>query len=85
MALSLYQRVIVPYLVQLSMRQERLEPYRRRVVPAATGRVLEIGVGSGLNFRFYADDAKQIVGVDPSAKLLTWRRPPRTRPRRPSN
>jgi ubiquinone/menaquinone biosynthesis C-methylase UbiE len=70
MALSLYQRVIVPYLVQLSMRQERLEPYRRRVVPAATGRVLEIGVRSGLNFRFYADDAKQIVGVDPSAKLL---------------
>ena len=71
MALSLYRRLIVPYLVHLSMRQERLEPYRRRIVPAATGRVLEIGVGSGLNFRFYADDAKHIVGIDPSAELLT--------------
>src|SRR5919197_6741966 len=52
------------------MRQQRLEPYRRRVVPAAKGRVLEIGVGSGINFRFYPDDTKSIVGIDPSPKLL---------------
>ena len=70
MSLNFYQRCIVPHLVHLSMRQERLEPYRRRVVPAATGRVLEIGVGSGINFRFYPDNTKQIVGIDPSAKLL---------------
>jgi ubiquinone/menaquinone biosynthesis C-methylase UbiE len=67
---SFYQRVIVPHLIHFSMRQERLEPYRRRVVPAAKGRVLEIGVGSGINFRFYPDNTKQIVGIDPSAKLL---------------
>ncbi len=56
------------------MRQERLEPHRRKVVPAATRRVLEIGVGPGLNFRFYGDEARQIVGIDPSAKLLTMAR-----------
>ena len=32
-----YGRLVVPYLVHVSMRQQRLEPYRRRVVPAAKG------------------------------------------------
>jgi ubiquinone/menaquinone biosynthesis C-methylase UbiE len=68
---SFYQRTVVPWLVHMSMRQERLEPYRRRVVPPASGRVLEVGVGSGINFRFYADRTTEIVGIDPSAKLLT--------------
>jgi SAM-dependent methyltransferase len=69
-----YERHVLPRLIHLSMRQERLDPYRRRVVPAARGRVLEIGVGSGLNFRFYPDAATSIVGIDPSAKLLTMAR-----------
>jgi hypothetical protein len=47
---TIYERLVVPYLVHLSMRQQRLEPYRRRVVPAAKGRVLEIGVGLGTQF-----------------------------------
>jgi ubiquinone/menaquinone biosynthesis C-methylase UbiE len=68
---KVYQRLVVPYLVHLSMRQQRLEPYRRRVVPAAKGRVLEIGVGSGINFRFYPDATTAIVGIDPSPRLLT--------------
>lgn len=68
--MNLYERLVVPQLVRISMRQQRLERYRRRVVPAAKGRVLEIGVGSGINFRFYRDDTEQIVGIDPSAALL---------------
>lgn len=72
--MSFYQRQVVPYLVHLSMRQERLEEYRRRVVPAAKGRVLEIGVGSGLNFRFYPNETKQVIGLDPSPKLLSMAR-----------
>ena len=39
-----------------------------------TGRVLEIGIGSGPNRPFYADAAMQIVGLDPSAQLLTMAR-----------
>jgi ubiquinone/menaquinone biosynthesis C-methylase UbiE len=71
MSSNVYQRLVVPYLVHFSMRQERLEPYRRRLVPAARGRVLEIGVGSGINFRFYPDGTKTIVGIEPSAQLLS--------------
>ena len=43
---------------------------RAQIVPQAEGRVLEIGIGSGLNLSFY-DPTKVsvIVGVDPSAAM----------------
>ena len=53
--MGFYQDRIVPYLTDLSMRQQRLAAYRSRVVPAAEGRVLEIGVGSGSILPFYTD------------------------------
>lgn len=66
-----YHTRIVPHLVHLSMRQETLVPYRRRVIAGARGRVLEIGFGSGLNLPFYGSDVSDIVGLEPSAKLLS--------------
>ena len=52
------------------MRQRMLAPYRDRVVSSARGRVLEVGIGSGLNLPFYASAAAEIIGLDPSPKLL---------------
>jgi len=71
---SFYQERILPYLVDVSMRQETFAAYRRRVIPAAHGRVLEIGIGSGLNLPFYGEQANQVIGLDPSAKLLSMAR-----------
>jgi ubiquinone/menaquinone biosynthesis C-methylase UbiE len=65
-----YQNYVVPWLTHLSMRQTQLVPYRRRVVSNATGRVLEIGIGSGLNLPFYSQSVNEIVGLDPSPRLL---------------
>jgi SAM-dependent methyltransferase len=48
-AMGFYQDQIVPILINLTMRRQELAAYRSRVVPAAEGRVLEIGIGSGLN------------------------------------
>jgi ubiquinone/menaquinone biosynthesis C-methylase UbiE len=67
--MSLYGEHVLPRLVHMSMRQETFEPYRRRVVTQASGRVLEIGVGSGLNLPFYKE-ATHVIGLDPSTKLL---------------
>lgn len=71
--MSFYQERILPHLIQMSMKQEHFEPYRRRAVSAARGRILEIGVGSGLNLPLYASGAL-VVGLDPSAKLLSMAR-----------
>ncbi len=71
--MSFYRERILPHLIQMSMNQAHFEPYRRRVTTAARGRVLEIGVGSGLNLPLYPPDAN-IVGLDPSTKLLSMAR-----------
>jgi ubiquinone/menaquinone biosynthesis C-methylase UbiE len=67
---NVYDRWVFPPLLDLVMRQRQLEKYRREVVAAATGRVLEIGVGSGLNFPFYGERAEIVIGIDPSPHLL---------------
>jgi ubiquinone/menaquinone biosynthesis C-methylase UbiE len=51
-----------------------LYPARRLVVPEASGRVLEIGVGTGLNFGLY-HDVDALVGVDPDPYMLERARP----------
>ena len=69
--MGLYESHVLPYLVHASMRQEAFADYRRRVVPAAEGRVLEIGIGSGLNLAFYSRRVQRVIGLDPSPKLLS--------------
>lgn len=44
---------------------------RSALVPLARGRVLEIGVGSGLNLPFYdPSHVERVTGLDPSAPML---------------
>lgn len=68
--MSFYAEHVLPHLLNLAMGNRELAAYRRRVVPAAHGRVLEIGIGSGLNLPFYGSEAKEVIGLDPSAPLL---------------
>jgi hypothetical protein len=53
--MGFYGNHIVPRLTHLAMRNDLLTPYRRRVLSAASGRVLEIGIGSGVNLQEAAD------------------------------
>jgi len=68
--MGFYGDVIVPRLVHLAMRNTRLLPYRERVAAAAQGRVLEIGIGSGLNLPFYSPAVNEVLGLEPSARLI---------------
>lgn len=68
--MSFYADRVLPCLLHAAMRQETLLPFRTRAAGAAEGRVLEIGIGSGLNLPFYGAGVAEVVGIDPSAALL---------------
>jgi len=67
---SLYDRIVLPRILSLACSTSPVMRQRAKIVPAATGRVLELGVGMGLNLSFY-DAAKvtSVTGVDPSPEL----------------
>jgi ubiquinone/menaquinone biosynthesis C-methylase UbiE len=73
--LGLYERRILPWLIDFGMRQRQLAALRERVVGAAQGQVLEVGIGSGRNLPFYRRDVDGVLGVDPSEALLALARP----------
>ena len=68
--MSFYRRYVLPYLINQAMRNRDLLPYRKRVLSAARGRVLEIGIGSGLNLPFYPSGVGEVVGLDPAPQLI---------------
>ena len=65
--MSLYERWILPALIDKGCGAPPILKQREKVVPRATGRVLEIGMGSGLNLSFYkADQIEFVWGLEPS-------------------
>jgi len=72
--MGLYERWLWPRLIDLAMRNKEAARYRGKVIPAASGRVLEIGAGSGLNLPFYGERVTQVFALDPSEALLEMAR-----------
>ena len=66
-SMGLYDRHVLPRVIDLACSSKPTRRQREKVVPFAAGDVLEIGMGSGLNLPFY-DRAKvrKIVGLEPS-------------------
>ena len=68
--MGVYERWILPRPLDLSMRNRLLDHYRQRTIETARGLALEVGVGSGLNLRFYSRAVDRVCGIDLSPELL---------------
>ena len=67
--MSFYARYILPHVIDLAMRNPETRRLRESWIPQASGEVLEVGIGSGLNLAFYSPQVQRIFGVDPSLEL----------------
>ncbi len=68
--MGVYERWILPRLLDFAMRNPLLDLYRQQAIETARGLVLEVGVGSGLNLRFYNRTVDRVVALDTSPELL---------------
>ena len=67
---TLYEKYILPALINTTCNSRPIDYQRKKVIPEAYGVVLEIGIGPGSNLKHY-DSSKinKIYGVDPSIEL----------------
>ena len=69
--MGLYNKHILPNLVHFACSQQPVMRQRQKIVPLARGRVLEVGLGSGLNFPYYdASQVSKVWGLDPSPEMI---------------
>lgn len=65
-----YDRYVLPRILDLTCGVKPIRKQRQKVVPLATGDVLEIGIGTALNAPFYEKARiRRIVGVDPALQM----------------
>ena len=79
MSLRVWDERVVPRLTDLSLRGHEVGEMRAVACSGLTGRVLEIGFGSGLNVRWYPPEVASVTAIEPSD--LGWRLSERRRTR----
>jgi len=65
--MGFYDKHILPRFINCACSAGPIMKQREKVVPLATGTVLEIGIGTGLNLPYYdASRVQRVIGLDPS-------------------
>jgi ubiquinone/menaquinone biosynthesis C-methylase UbiE len=68
--MGFYDRHILPVILNAAMGTKPVRYQRRKVVPRASGRVLEIGFGAGHNLPFYdASKVTHLWALEPSKEM----------------
>ena len=67
---KLYERHVLPKVLDACCSTKPINYQRNKIVPYAKGKILEIGIGSGINIPFYDKaNVEKIYGLDPSEEL----------------
>lgn len=66
--MSFYEDRVFPVFLELATRPFARD--RAALIGRASGRVLELGIGTGANLPFYPPSAHEVVGLEPCAALL---------------
>ena len=70
--MGFYEKVILPRFINCACSTKPMMKQREKVVPQASGTVLEIGIGTGLNLPYYdAGKIDKVIGLDPSEE--SWK------------
>jgi ubiquinone/menaquinone biosynthesis C-methylase UbiE len=69
--MGLYDRYILPRILDFAMRNGSIAPYRARTAHPASGTVLEVGIGSALNLPHYSRQVTRVIGLEPHPKLAS--------------
>lgn len=68
--MSFWEERVLPPLTKWACGQRSVDRQRAKLVPRATGRVLELGIGAGFNLPHYdASQVEEVLGIDPSEPL----------------
>jgi ubiquinone/menaquinone biosynthesis C-methylase UbiE len=68
--MGFYHRRVLPHVIHFACGTKPVMRQRARIVPQAEGRVLEVGIGSGLNLPFYEPSrVSELIGLEPGAEI----------------
>ncbi len=67
--MGLYARYVLPKLIDQACGQKPMGRARAEYVPRASGRVLEIGIGSGHNIEHYGQGVSGVTAIDPATEV----------------
>ena len=71
--MSFYENHILPKVLNFACGLKVVRDQRAKVVPLAEGRVLEIGIGTGLNLPYYdPGKVERVIGLDPAKAMLDY-------------
>jgi SAM-dependent methyltransferase len=68
---GIWSRHVLPRIIEVACGTPAVAALRREVIPLASGRVLEVGMGTGHNLRWYdPSKVERVIGLDPAEEML---------------
>lgn len=69
--MGFYSNVIIPFFYDYSMDSQKINEGRKIILGRITeDEILEIGFGTGINLKFYPENVKKIIGIEPNEGMI---------------